>query len=779
MGVINRYQNYYKFSISASRFLALVLAATAVSASQLCTFSLDNCPETYNGKTIIVPNTVIAMSGNVHVCQPAQVYQNVLGGGAPSSIVFVIDNSQTMRLGSQPSDQWGYRFSVTRDLLDSLFIKSPNVEVSLVVFDDFLDLDATSTQYFSAYFQRLPATVDNQPNQAYMKFLKLDSLYKDPQHPNGIYGKDIIKAVLAIDTVTAGPSTYADLIYKPNFTTLGYTNINVAFDAVRASLTNAVNPKADQFVVFLSDGAPNGIDSAGAPANQFEAGTGMPTTYSIFFNSGGPGPQSIVNMITNIANNGYSTSNPKSKIQTIATSVSQRDTITNILLGYVQQTVLFVPQGTPPTLTVNDSIPVSSGANVVFAKPFPLQPNTTPFTYKITYHMVDAASNKLDTTFNVSFVVKRSDALPADTNIALSCRDTYSVTVAATIPTTEYGGDTGRFTFTRDDTAGVLAVHFSVGGTAANGFNYRNIPDSVVFMHGSHTATLDIIPKLDSVRGTDKTVILTVTGISPYSAGVPAVATVTITERMPLATVIAPVRALSANGGSAKFIIHRSDTLGLATVYFTLGGSARPDSDYQRVADSVVLQSGQDSAIVVITAPLSTVIKPDQTVVLSLSNSRAGITLKYAVGHPGADSITIRNYVVPYALVARAVNNPYEPGKSAVPAYVLGLSGIDKSQLQTIAGSLQGQVITAEISPRTSQNIQLTGTVSIYDVVMNTVVKNRPMVFDGATQRLYFVWDGRNQDGRNVALGTYLAVIEIKDNVQKKSTQKIRIGVKR
>lgn len=88
-------------------------------------------------------------------------------------------------------------------------------------------------------------------------------------------------------------------------------------------------------------------------------------------------------------------------------------------------------------------------------------------------------------------------------------------------------------------------------------------------------------------------------------------------------------------------------------------------------------------------------------------------------------------------------------------------------------------VIIVEPDRVISHEYPLKGTVSIYDVVQNPVIQKKTMVFHNETNRLYFVWDGRNYNGRKVGTGTYLAVINVTGPDKRKFSSKINIGVKR
>ena len=46
-------------------------------------------------------------------------------------------------------------------------------------------------------------------------------------------------------------------------------------------------------------------------------------------------------------------------------------------------------------------------------------------------------------------------------------------------------------------------------------------------------------------------------------------------------------------------------------------------------------------------------------------------------------------------------------------------------------------------------------------------------------RRLYYIWDGKNLNGRDFATGTYVAVMKIEDDQGFKETSTVLLGVKR
>jgi hypothetical protein len=132
----------------------------------------------------------------------------------------------------------------------------------------------------------------------------------------------------------------------------------------------------------------------------------------------------------------------------------------------------------------------------------------------------------------------------------------------------------------------------------------------------------------------------------------------------------------------------------------------------------------------------------------------------------------------PYTLVFTAGPNPFVPGVSPIPLNIPGV---------TIR---RGVVIQVDaLTNLREQNATLDGTVAIYDAVGNLVGrcdgiddKNARVqigVEHDPRTRLYFFWSGRNEVGRTVGAGTYIAYIRITDSNGNQKEQTVRLGVNR
>jgi len=64
--------------------IALCCAIAFAQAAQVCEFQLVDCPEAFNGDTIVVPDNVIALSSNIHAYKSSVVFQDLAGSARVS-----------------------------------------------------------------------------------------------------------------------------------------------------------------------------------------------------------------------------------------------------------------------------------------------------------------------------------------------------------------------------------------------------------------------------------------------------------------------------------------------------------------------------------------------------------------------------------------------------------------------------------------------------------------------------------------------------------------------
>jgi hypothetical protein len=207
------------------------------------------------------------------------------------------------------------------------------------------------------------------------------------------------------------------------------------------------------------------------------------------------------------------------------------------------------------------------------------------------------------------------------------------VSVLATDNTaTETNQTTGTFSIRREggDTNVAMTIYFTITGTASNGVDYVALGTNVVMNPGITNMTLTVIPIDDSVNEADETVILNL-GDDPafnyrVSASSASMATVTLADNDSTqwnVWVTAPdVSATEGNASDpATFSIIRNGSIDVLTVKYALGGTASNGVDFVQLTGSVTLAHGKTNAVVQVLATNDAVFDPDETVILTLSDS--------------------------------------------------------------------------------------------------------------------------------------------------------------
>ncbi|MFP4164623.1 MAG: FlgD immunoglobulin-like domain containing protein [Chitinispirillaceae bacterium] len=399
---------------TAILIVILLFQADAVS-NDLCEVVLETCPENLNGDTLTVPSSAVALSADVRACEIQKMVEGVTSSSEPPSIMFVIDHSASMMFEDvdrpdHPLDPEGSRYTVTRDVIDTLHRVMPEAEVGIAVFSRYLFLDHRN----NSCLQHFPQ--EDHEHGSYMPLLQLNQEYE-----NGRRGYQILMDLLETREVDyEGPTksyTLTDLVYEPEFDIPYSTNINCGFNAAKDAFGNTDKPGENQFIIFLSDGEAN------YPKNNttgFVEGADVPTTFTIFFSQDGEAPEQITDMSENIRENGFSESNDKTNLWAIQTN---HETLLDLLINEVVSGLLDVTSGMPHELSVNNSVSNEfSGDQFVFSKRFPLQTGVTEFDLGISYTMEDSQNGAdHDTSTRTVFYVKREENAAVSEGVSISC----------------------------------------------------------------------------------------------------------------------------------------------------------------------------------------------------------------------------------------------------------------------------------------------------------------------------------------------------------------------
>lgn len=499
------------FNCKLLLMLLILVVPSLLMADKICKFSLQNCPENFNGKTIYVPENVTSIAPDFKVCMPLATVTNE--SSTPPSIMFVIDHSNSM-MGADGVDRDGSRFLVTQALLDTLNKQLPQAEVGLVVFFDRLFFDAND----DSMFQKMPDNYDvpqGIKNQAYVPLLQLNKKQK-----NGMTGIDYLKYILKTKKVVASTSKKdtvwsTDLVYQPSgFQHGGGTHINVAFDAAMDAMKRASYAKENQYIIFLSDGEAN-KNTGSVPTNQYEKGIGVSTTFTVFFtpSAAGTAPQSLQTMTNNIKVNNYSTTNPSSQLWAIQTNYS---TLMDLVMKNIFNPIILSVKQKPTTLIVNNKSFTTTIDSTTFniGDGFKLNDSLTHFDVSVKYRVKnDSLKIDKDTAINVAFNVIRSDERAMSEGIAIDCSDTiyYTISMQATDAVAkEKDANTGTITLSRNNTKGTVTVYFSKEGTATYKSDYTlSALDSVTFKDGEKSVIVTLTPIDDTIIEPTENVTLT------------------------------------------------------------------------------------------------------------------------------------------------------------------------------------------------------------------------------------------------------------------------------
>ena len=246
----------------------------------------------------------------------------------------------------------------------------------------------------------------------------------------------------------------------------------------------------------------------------------------------------------------------------------------------------------------------------------------------------------------ITVVAKDASPNQNTTTAQITINFSPTVTITATDGTaTEQGPTTGTFTVSRSgSTSAALIVNYTVGGTAAAGSDYQSLAGSMLIPTGQSSAAIVVTPIDDGVAGEgDETVIVTLTANAAYTIGTPSNATVMIIDNnlpvLPTVMITATDDTATEQGPTTgTFTVSRSGSTSAALIVnYTVGGTAAAGSDYQSLAGSMLIPTGQSSAAIVVT-PIDDGVagEGDETVMVTLTANAA-----YTIGTLGSATVTI------------------------------------------------------------------------------------------------------------------------------------------
>ncbi|MGB8370585.1 MAG: Calx-beta domain-containing protein [Limisphaerales bacterium] len=195
-----------------------------------------------------------------------------------------------------------------------------------------------------------------------------------------------------------------------------------------------------------------------------------------------------------------------------------------------------------------------------------------------------------------------------------------------------------------------LSVYYSTkDGTALAGYDYTAVSGTLVFTNGIATNTFTVPIINNSLVMGDRTFTVSLASPTPPGQLVPpSVQTVTIIDNNSGLSFSSPAYTVLKSGVAATITVLRTDnTNPVSSVNFaTANGTALAGLDYIATNGTFTFTNGQTSQTFSVIVINNTIVQPDKTVLLQLSNPAGGILLA-----PYAATLTIHDtsgsYVVP------------------------------------------------------------------------------------------------------------------------------------
>jgi len=384
-----------------------------------CLITIDGNVLDLDGKTFKVPLSMVGIAPQIGYQAPDITALNAQR--ATPAIVFLIDDSGSM----MQNDNDANRYAVTREILDEIYATEPKTRVAVVTFRNWLAWDWRE----NPLFRKISSPFEW--NDSYFPLTPLDSVFSD-----GKRGIDKIKGLFELDQWNLLQAFHSDSTERtrpqlydvqgspiPSTQSSQGTDITLAFTAAKDALRETSTPPERQFIVFLSDGYHGGVDvEMESKKLDYIEGKDVPATYTIFLgDSVKAPPQQLLTMIGNIRNNGYSSTNPRSELWSIASS---HDT----LLALMQREILsqvYAPLKMANHAQVSGSSAVTiTESELTFQKPVALAPESTVVELELTFPLEDKGSGKTrDTliTTRVTFVRDGSVSSLGDSSLGEQC----------------------------------------------------------------------------------------------------------------------------------------------------------------------------------------------------------------------------------------------------------------------------------------------------------------------------------------------------------------------
>ncbi|MBI2946380.1 MAG: hypothetical protein HYY23_01965 [Verrucomicrobia bacterium] len=175
--------------------------------------------------------------------------------------------------------------------------------------------------------------------------------------------------------------------------------------------------------------------------------------------------------------------------------------------------------------TLATSATIAAGANSATVKVEPTDDAAVEGHETVILTLKEDVAYSIGKPNTANVTIEDNDAEPQP-----SSPPTVSITVSIALISEEASGE-ARFTLTRTGgTTAALTVRLALGGTAANGVDYKLLSDSVTIPAGASSAAITCAPVNDGLVELPETVILTIKPDSTYQIGGLNLATLVIAD---------------------------------------------------------------------------------------------------------------------------------------------------------------------------------------------------------------------------------------------------------
>jgi uncharacterized delta-60 repeat protein len=224
----------------------------------------------------------------------------------------------------------------------------------------------------------------------------------------------------------------------------------------------------------------------------------------------------------------------------------------------------------------------------------------------------------------------------ANNGVAPAATQTFSITILSggalqfSSPSYNVAENAGSVTVTVNrtgGTAGTTAVSYNTfGGTATSGSDYTSASGTLTFLDGETSKTFSVTIINDTMNENDETISLSLFNVTGSgSLGTPTSAAITIQDDDPPPSIsIGDAVALEGNSGSStiSFPVTLSSPSGkqVSFSYASTDGTASAGTDFNGVSGSLNFLPGTGLLQMNITVTGDTVIEPDETFTVTLTN---------------------------------------------------------------------------------------------------------------------------------------------------------------